>query len=61
MCKAIDDIYNEGIGRGIEQGIEQGKEALIKAALDKGSKPESIADILGIPVVEILEIKEREE
>ena len=24
MCKALDDLYNDGIERGIEQGIERG-------------------------------------
>ena len=31
MCKALDDLYQDGVNKGIEQGIEQGRNQGIKA------------------------------
>lgn len=46
MCKAIDDLINDGI----EQGIEQGKRIIIKDALNSGKTPEDIALLLNLDI-----------
>lgn len=50
MCKALDDLYqdgvNEGRKQGIEQGIEQGIKALIQDYLEEGYSKEKIIEKL---------------
>ena len=58
MCKAIDDLINDGIERGMQQGIEQGmqqgieqgKRIIIKDALNSGKTPEDIALLLNLDI-----------
>ena len=63
MDKILDDYINLGVQRGIKQGIKQGmdrgrreeRRSLI-SSLCKKKTPEEIADLLEIPVEEVLEI-----
>ena len=63
MDKVIDDYIDLGVQRGIKQGIDRGRQegrleertALIRSLCKKKS-PEEIADLLEIPVEEVLEI-----
>ena len=59
MDKILDDYINLGVQRGIKQGIDRGRReercSLIRSLCKKKS-PEEIADLLEIPVEEVLEI-----
>lgn len=50
MCKALDDLYQDGIAEGMEKGIEKGMEAkivaMIRKKLEKGMSISEIADDL---------------
>ena len=34
MCKALEDLYNDGVEKGIEEGIEKGMEKGIEALIE---------------------------
>ena len=50
MCKALEDLYQDGINKGIEEGIEKGMAAktvaMIRKKLGKGMELSEIADAL---------------
>ena len=50
MCKALEDLYNDGVNEGIELGINQGEEnhllKQIRAKVAKGLQVEAIAEAL---------------
>ena len=46
MCKALDDLYQDGVNEGIEQGIEQGVKALVQDFLEEGYDEEKILEKL---------------
>ena len=50
MCKALEDLYNDGVERGREQGIEQGERQKLKSMVEKkvqkGFSVEEIVDML---------------
>ncbi|MFC5531419.1 Rpn family recombination-promoting nuclease/putative transposase [Cohnella yongneupensis] len=51
-----------GIEEGMEQGMEKGREAerrvIALRMLDKGAKPEEVADILGVSIEEIMKLRQ---
>ena len=51
MDKVIDDYIDLGVQRGIKQGVKD-----VICSLCKKKSPEEIADLLEIPVEEVLEI-----
>lgn len=57
MCKAIDDIYNEGVGHGVAEGRAKGRAEflaeLVHKKMGKGMTAEDIADMLEVPVEEV--------
>ena len=59
MDKILDDYIDLGVQRGIKQGIKQGidrgRKDVIRSLCKKKS-PEEVADLLEIPVEEVLEI-----
>lgn len=65
MCKAWDDLLNEGIEKGIEKGREEGREKgrkeerekLILQCLQSGKTCEQITDFIGISLDEVREIE----
>ena len=63
MCKALQDLYDEGVERGIERGIERGMEQkifeLVKKKLTKGKNVSEIANELEESEERILEIVNR--
>ena len=54
MCKALQDLYEEGTGQGIEQGIRE----LIVRKYRKGVSIEEIADFVEMPCEKVKEIVE---
>lgn len=46
MCKALEDLFNDGVEQGIEQGIRQNLKMLVDKKLKKGYSVDEIADIL---------------
>ena len=46
MCKALQDLYDDGVEQGIEQGIEQKLQEQVSKKLAKGKSVEVIADEL---------------
>ena len=58
MCKALQDLYEEGIGQGIERGIEQGIRELIVRKYRKGVSIEEIADFVEMSCEKVQEIVE---
>lgn len=46
MCKALQDLYNEGVEHGMERGIEQKVYELVKKKLARGKTVAVIADEL---------------
>ena len=62
MCKAIDDIYEDGVlegqMRGRAQGREEGRNELIIKMLGKGKTVEEIADICDLEYDKVQQIQE---
>ena len=47
MCKALEDIYNDGVERGREEGREEGIEALIGTCRDLGvSREDTVSQLM---------------
>ena len=47
MCKALEDLYNDGVEKGIEEGMEKGIEALIKTCHELGvSRDDTVAKLM---------------
>ncbi|MBU3878375.1 Rpn family recombination-promoting nuclease/putative transposase [Faecalicatena sp. AGMB00832] len=46
MCKALEDLYQDGVNEGIEKGLEQGLKSLISFMLDSGCNKVQILDKL---------------
>ena len=47
MCKALEDLYNDGVEKGIEEGIEKGIEALIETCHELGvSRDDTVAKLM---------------
>lgn len=46
MCKALQDLYDDGVEQGIEQGIERKLQEQVEKKLAKGKSVEVIADEL---------------
>lgn len=50
MCKALEDLYNDGVECGIERGIEQGERQKLKTQvskkIEKGYSVDEIAEML---------------
>ena len=63
MCKAIDDIYEDGVlegqMRGRAQGREEGRNELIKKMLGKGKSVEEIADICDLEYEKVQQVQEK--
>ena len=63
MCKALQDLYDEGVERGIERGMERGMEhkifELVKKKLTKGKNASEIANELEESEARIQEIINR--
>ena len=69
MCQALRDLMRdeidrevnigrkEGIGIGRKEGIGIGRKELIADMLRNGKSPQDIADFSGIPIEQILEVK----
>ena len=61
MCKALQDLYDEGIEVGIEKGIKEGmaleKLDIAKKLLDILT-PETVAEKVSLPLEEILKLKD---
>ena len=55
MDKILDDYIDLGVQRGIKQGIDRGRKDVIRSLCKKKS-PEEVADLLDLPVEEVLEI-----
>ena len=55
MDKILDDYIDLGVQRGIKQGIDRGRKDVI-CSLCKKKSPEEVADLLDLPVEEVLEI-----
>ena len=55
MDKILDDYIDLGVQRGIKQGIDRGRKDVIHSLCKKKS-PEEVADLLDLPVEEVLEI-----
>ncbi len=54
MCKAIDDIYNDGVELGMEKGMEKGNFQTIINLISKGKLSlEDGAEELGISVEDL--------
>lgn len=57
MCKALDDLYQDGIEKGMEKGIQKGREkgeakivAIIRKKVGKGMESSEIADDLELDI-----------
>ena len=47
MCKALEDIYNDGVERGREEGREEGIEVLIETCRDLGvSREDTVSQLM---------------
>lgn len=57
MCKALNDLYQDGIAEGKAAGIAEEKEQMVRKMLKKNLELEMISDIAGISVEEICEIQ----
>lgn len=58
MCKALRDLYEEGVDQGIEKGIEKGIKELIMKKYKKGVPIEEIADFVEMPYEKVRGIAE---
>ena len=56
MCKALEDLYNDGVERGREQGERQKLKSMVKKKVQKGYSVEAIADMLEEDVETIQEL-----
>ena len=45
MCRASDEIYNEGLERGLEQGLEQGLERGLEQGLEQGARDKLVENV----------------
>ena len=50
MCKALEELKNEGVSEGMEKGMERGK---ILARYEDGMAPEEIAQKMGLTVEQV--------
>lgn len=57
MCKALDDLYKEGI----EKGIEKALDTLVFKKYEKGMPLEKIAEVVEMPVGKVKDIIEKRE
>ena len=55
--KHYRESYREGLREGYEAGFHEG---LISGALVCGKTPEEVAEMLGVSIEEVLEVRERE-
>lgn len=46
MCKALEDLYNDGVERGIEQGERQKLKTQVSKKIEKGYSVDEIAEML---------------
>lgn len=46
MCKALDDLYNDGFEQGIEQGEDRKLMELVQKKMQKGCTIPEIAEML---------------
>lgn len=46
MCKALEDLYNDGVEKGIEKGIEKGLRSLVIKKHHAGLTDEVIAEFI---------------
>lgn len=61
MTELTENLYNLAEARGKEAGEQSAREACIIAMLKDGhNSPEDIVRILGIPLEDVLALKERE-
>ena len=63
MCRALEELKQEGIAEGIEQGIEKGMEkglerGKILARFEDGMSPEEIAHKMGLTVKQVEQVLE---
>ena len=55
MCKAMEDLYEEGIEKGIKKGRTEEKIQFARQLLQmKNMSPEQIADFVGLPLKKVL-------
>lgn len=59
MCKALEDLYNDGVNEGMLAGEENHLLKLIRSKLSKGMKVEEIAEILEESVEKITELMKK--
>lgn len=54
MCKALEELKNEGVSEGMEKGMEKGMErGKILARYEDGMAPEGIAQKMGLTVEQV--------
>ena len=54
MCKALEELKNEGVSEGMEKGMEKGMErGKILARYEDGMAPEEIAQKMGLTVEQV--------
>ena len=46
MCKALEDLYQDGVEEGLEKGIEKGIKVLVQDYIEEGYSKEIIRDKL---------------
>ena len=46
MCKALEDLYQDGVEEGLEKGIEKGIKVLVQDYIEEGYSKEIIMDKL---------------
>ena len=46
MCKALEDLYQDGVEEGLEKGIEKGIKVLVQDYIEEGYSKEIILDKL---------------
>jgi len=58
MCKALDDIYNNGLNAGINAGKQELLSQQIQKKLSKGYSAEMIADMLEVEIETVQKVIE---
>ena len=53
MCRAFQEVRDEGRQEGIQEGRAEEKSVLVKAVLSKGKSPEETAELLNLAVEEV--------
>ena len=59
MCKAIQEMYDDGVKDGIQQGVEQGRTELLKEQIQRKLKKEKTPDQIAEELEESVEVIEK--